>query len=171
MDKTTEDEFTESTIGMTAVDASRATPQDRLAWTRGHRLVERHHPVRDVTFKEDDWTARTRSAPSNSAIINTIAIAVILGDNRKIGKPKRGFAESPRAFSYRRKDGMKALFTPLRPRPLSRNHDTTGVSAARTTRRLSPGSPDRQRPAPHRPADPGPTRREGPIRAVDHISR
>ncbi len=38
---------------------------------------------------------------------------MILGDNRKIGKPKRGFAESLRAFSYRRKDGMKALFTPF----------------------------------------------------------
>ena len=70
-------------------------------------------------------------------------------------------AETLRAFSYRRKDGMKALFTPLRPRPLSRNHDTTGASVARTTRRLSPGSPDRQHAAPER--------REVPIRAVDHI--
>ena len=82
-----------------AVDARRATPQDRLAWTHGHGLVERHHPVRDVTFKEDDWTARTRYAPSDNAIINTIATAGILGDNRRIGKSKRGFAESLRAFT------------------------------------------------------------------------
>ncbi len=35
------------------------------------------------------------------------------GGNRRIGKSKRSFAESLRAFSYRRKDGMKALFTPI----------------------------------------------------------
>ncbi len=76
------------------VDASRATRQDRLAWTRGHQLVERYHHVRDVTFKEDDWTARTRSAPSDNAIMNTIAIAVILETTARSANRRRA---SPRA--------------------------------------------------------------------------
>ena len=42
-----------------SVDASHATPQDRLAWNRSHGLVESHHHIRDVTFKEGDCTART----------------------------------------------------------------------------------------------------------------
>ena len=72
-----------------AVDASRATPQDRLAWTRGHGLVECHNPVRDVTFKEDDWTARTRSAPSENAIMKALftplrPAAVQLGGPRPV---------------------------------------------------------------------------------------
>ncbi len=89
--------------------------------------TQRHHttpeptvvsPVNNVlpgsyAFKEDDCTAYTRYAPSNSAIINTIATAVIRGDNRKIGKPNRSFVESLRAFSYRRKDILKVLFTPF----------------------------------------------------------
>ncbi len=58
MDKTTEDESTGSAFGMTSVDASRVTPQHRLAWTHGHGLVERHHPVRNVTFKENGYTVR-----------------------------------------------------------------------------------------------------------------
>ena len=52
MDKKTEKESIESAFGLTSTDAGRATPQDRLAWNRGHWLAESHHHVGDVTFKK-----------------------------------------------------------------------------------------------------------------------
>ncbi len=49
---------------MTSV--KRASPQQLLAWNRGHWVVESHHHVRDATFREDDSMLRTRPQTTRS---------------------------------------------------------------------------------------------------------
>ncbi len=51
---------------MTSVKAERASPQQLLAWNRGHWVVESHHHVRDATFREDDSMLRTRPQTTRS---------------------------------------------------------------------------------------------------------
>ncbi len=50
---------------MTSV--KRASPQQLLAWNRGHWVVESHHHVRDATFREDDSMLRTRPQTTRSS--------------------------------------------------------------------------------------------------------
>ena len=70
---------TEITYGITSVPEDRGTPENLLAWKRGHWSVEnRNHRVRDVNFGEDACLSRTMHAPNNGAICNCIALAIII---------------------------------------------------------------------------------------------
>ena len=70
----------EIAYGITSVPEERGTPENLLAWNRGHWSVEnRSHRARDVNFGEDACLSRTMHAPNNGAIFNCIALAIILG--------------------------------------------------------------------------------------------
>ena len=69
---------TEIAYGITSVPKDRGTPEKLLAWNRGHWSIENNnHWVRDVNFKEDACLSRTMHGPSNGAICNNIALAII----------------------------------------------------------------------------------------------
>ena len=70
---------TEIAYGITSVPKDRGTPENLLAWNRGHWSVEnRNHRARDVNFREDACVGHTTHGPSNGAICNNIALAIIL---------------------------------------------------------------------------------------------
>ena len=70
---------TEIAYGITSVPKDRGTPENLLAWNRGHWSVEnRSHWARDVNFREDACVGHTTHGPSNGAICNNIALAIIL---------------------------------------------------------------------------------------------
>lgn len=98
---------TEHVYGFTSVPAQRATPQQLLAWNRGHWAVEVNHHIRDTTFAEDACLARTRFAPVNNAICTNIALAIILH--------RTGFdsiAAATRHFAFRHQAALDALLQP-----------------------------------------------------------
>ena len=75
----TGEKSTEIVYGITSVPANRGTPENLLAWNRGHWSVENlNHRVRDVNFGEDACLSRTTHAPTNGALCNCIALALIL---------------------------------------------------------------------------------------------
>ena len=64
------------------MDAQRGSPEQLLAWNRGHWSVEaKNHYIRDTTFGEDACRSRVRSAPANNAICANIALAIIFHRN------------------------------------------------------------------------------------------
>ncbi len=102
----------EHAYGMTSVAADRASPQQLLTWNRGHWVVESHHPIRDTTFREDDSMLRARNAPANNAIINTLAIAVIIHNQRKLPQPFHSFADARHHYADKRKQVLHAVTRP-----------------------------------------------------------
>ena len=92
----TGEKSTEIVYGITSVPADRGTPENLLAWNRGHWSVENlNHRVRDVNFGEDACLSRTTHAPTNGALCNCIALALILRRSRKIAETRRHFAMHP----------------------------------------------------------------------------
>ena len=88
----------EVAYGITSLGAEHATPEQLLKWNRGHWAVESHHHVRDVSMNEDASRAWANHAPSNNAILNNVALAVIRrtfpGDN--VPKAHRAFQMNPK---------------------------------------------------------------------------
>ena len=101
---------TEHAYGMTSVEE--ASPRQLLEWNRGHWVVESHHYIRDATFLEDNSMLRSGNAPANNAIINMIAIAVIIQNKRKLPKPFNSFADMRHHYADSRKQALRALARP-----------------------------------------------------------
>ena len=96
---------TEIAYGITSVPKDRGTPENLLAWNRGHWSVEnRNHRARDVNFREDACVGHTTHGPSNGAICNNIALAIILSRGPKI-------AETRRDFNLHRHKAIKAVLS------------------------------------------------------------
>ncbi len=100
-------------------DLGRGRP--RLAATGTRREprslgVERPHPIRDATFREDDSRLRARNAPANHAILHTLALAVILHHPRKLPQPFPSFADA-HPYADPRKPVLHAVTRPAGPRP------------------------------------------------------
>ena len=87
--------------------AQRATPQQLLAWNRGHWSVEVNHHIRDTTFAEDACLARTQFAPANNATCTNLALALIIHKT-----PFDSFASATRHFALQREDAFTALLSP-----------------------------------------------------------
>ena len=97
---------TEIAYGITSVPKDRGTPENLLAWNRGHWSVEnRNHRARDVNFKEDVCLSRTMHAPNNGAICHCIALAIIFRRSPNI-------AETIRHFNLQRHEAIKAVLSP-----------------------------------------------------------
>ena len=101
------DTTTEHVYGITSVPAHRATPEQLLAWNRGHWAVEVNHHVRDTTFAEDACLARTGFAPVNNATCTNIVLAIILHKTRF-----DSIAAATRHFAFRHREALDALLQP-----------------------------------------------------------
>lgn len=97
----------EYAYGITSAPASRATPEQLLAYNRGHWSIEVNHLVRDKTFGEDACLARTRFAPANNATCTNLALAIIIHQTSF-----DSFASATRHFALQRKDALTALLSP-----------------------------------------------------------
>lgn len=65
---------------ISSLDVRRHTPDEFLAWSRGHWGIEnRLHYVRDVTMGEDACRVRTHSAPQVLAGVRNAVIALARG--------------------------------------------------------------------------------------------
>ncbi len=149
----------EHAYGMTSVAADRASPQPLLAWNRGHWVVESHHPIRDTTFREDDSMLRARNAPANHAILNTLALAVIIHNQRKLPQPFHSFADARHHYADKRAQAgparcHKTRLTTLTPRPKPHvskpGHPTRPASRSPRIRRNGPLAPKSAPPPGHR---------------------
>lgn len=98
---------TETVYGVTSVAADEADAKQLLAWNRGHWSVESNHHKRDRTFAEDDSLTRTNNGPSNRAMCNNIALALIITQNRFDSVP-----HALRHFNLHRKEAFDALLSP-----------------------------------------------------------
>ena len=97
---------TEIAYGITSVPKDRGTPENLLAWNRGHWSIENNnHRVRDVNFKEDACLSRTMHAPNIGAICNCFALAIIIRRSPNI-------AETNRHFALHRHEAVKAVLSP-----------------------------------------------------------
>ena len=68
----------EYAYGLTSLSPDQAGPERLLALNRGHWTVEnQNHRHRDTTFAEDACLMRTRHGPSNNAVLNNMALAII----------------------------------------------------------------------------------------------
>ena len=98
----------EYAYGITSLAANSATPQQLLAWNRGHWAIEsKNHHRRDKTLCEDACTARSGLAPANRATCNNIVLALILHQRRWDNA-----AQALRYFTLRRSEAFKALLAP-----------------------------------------------------------
>ena len=89
---------------MTSVSKERASPEQLLAWNRGHWSVENLvHRTRDHVFKEDDGLARVGHAPTHRALCNTSALAVIIADGRS------EFTAATRPYGLHRQEAFNAV--------------------------------------------------------------
>ncbi len=147
---------TEHAYGMTSVAVDRASPQQVLAWNRGHWVVESHHHIRDATFREDDSKLRARNAPANHAILNTLALAVILPNPRKLPQSFHRFADARHPYAEKRTQVLHAVTRPGGPRAHSdRNRkyrawppNPAGLSLAPDPPKRTPRAPIRAAPGP-----------------------
>ncbi len=99
---------TETIYGITSVAAERADAEQLLRWDRGHWTVENsNHHIRDRTFQEDACLTRTGHGPSNRAMCNNIALALIFNQSRFESVP-----QALRHFNLNRKEAFAALFSP-----------------------------------------------------------
>lgn len=74
----TDEESIEVAYGMTGLEPEQADAERQLALNRGHWVVEnRNHRPRDATFGEDACLIHTGHGPSNNAILNQTALAII----------------------------------------------------------------------------------------------
>ena len=98
---------TETVYAITSVTPDRASPEQLLAWNRGHWAVENaNHYRRDASLGEDASRIRARHAPANNATLNNIALAIVF---------HRGFRHVPEAnlhFMMRREDALDAILSP-----------------------------------------------------------
>ena len=80
-------------INIISVPEDRVTPENLLAWNRGHWSVEnRNYRVRGVNFGKNTCLSRMMHAPFNGAICNCIALAIILKRHPNIAETRRHFA-------------------------------------------------------------------------------
>ena len=99
-------ESRELAYGITSVPEERGSPEQLLAWNRGHWAVEnQNHRTRDVHFAEDACLARKAHAPVNNALCNCIALAIILRRGKSV-------AEATRHFALHRNDALDAVLLP-----------------------------------------------------------
>lgn len=99
---------TEIAYGITSVGAERADAQQLLEWNRGHWAVENsNHHIRDRTFLEDASLIRTGNGPSNQAMCNNIALALIFHRDRFDSVP-----QAQRHFNLNRNEAFEALLSP-----------------------------------------------------------
>ena len=99
---------TEVMFGITSVGAERADAQQLLKWNRGHWSVENlNHHIRDRTFLEDACLTRTSNGPSNRAMCNNIALALIFHHSSLESVP-----QALRHFNLNRKEAFAAVFSP-----------------------------------------------------------
>ena len=97
---------TEIAYGINSVPKNWGTPENLLAWNRGHWSVEnRNHRVRDVNFGENVCLSRTMHAPINGAVCNCITLAIIL-------KRRPNFAETRCHFAPHRREAIDAVLSP-----------------------------------------------------------
>ena len=98
----------EYACGITSLAAASATPQQLLAWNRGHWAIEtKNHHRRDKTLCEDACMAHRGLAPANRATCNNIVLAQILHHRRWDNA-----AQALRYFTLRRSEAFRALLTP-----------------------------------------------------------
>ena len=98
----------EYAYGITSLAAASATPQQLLAWNRGHWAIESKNPHRrDRTLCEDACMARSGFSPANRATCNNIVLALILHHRRWDNA-----AQALRYFTLRRSEAFKALLAP-----------------------------------------------------------
>jgi predicted transposase YbfD/YdcC len=64
-------------LGVTSLDATRASPETMAALVRGQRAIESLHWVRDTLYQEDHSTVRTRSGPRVMAALRNLAIGAL----------------------------------------------------------------------------------------------
>ena len=96
---------TEIAYGITSVPDDRGTPENLLAWNRGHWSVEnRNHRVRDANFGKDACVSHTMHAPINGAICNCIALATVFRRSPDI-------AETIRHFNLHRHEAINAVLS------------------------------------------------------------
>ena len=94
--------------GITSVSCAEASPQQLLAWNRGHWAVEsKNHQRRDKTLEEDACLARSGLAPANRATCNNIVLALILHRRRWDNA-----AAALRYFTLHRTAAFEALLAP-----------------------------------------------------------
>jgi len=83
--------------GLTSRPPNRASPEELLAFARGHWSIEnRLHWVRDVTFDEDRCRVRTGHAAQMLACLRNLAISLLrLAGARNIAAARRELAACP----------------------------------------------------------------------------
>ena len=103
----TDETSVEVTYGMTSLPPDRAEAERLLALNRGHWTIEnRNHLHRDTTFGEDACLMHTGHGPSNNAIVNLTALAIIF---------HRGFRHVQAAvqhFAMDRRQAFRAVTGP-----------------------------------------------------------
>jgi predicted transposase YbfD/YdcC len=64
-------------LGVTSLDATRASPQAIASLVRGHWRIEALHHIRDTLYREDNSTVRTRSGPRAMATLRNLAVGAL----------------------------------------------------------------------------------------------
>jgi predicted transposase YbfD/YdcC len=64
-------------LGVTSLDATRASPQAIAGLVRGQWAIESHHWLRDTLYREDNSTVRTRSGPRAMATFRNLAVGAL----------------------------------------------------------------------------------------------
>ena len=87
----------EAVLYLTSLAPDDATPEDLLAFVRGHWQVERAHWLRDVIWKEDKSLIRTGNAPQVwSALTNLVITLFRIHGVTSFTKETRRIAQDPR---------------------------------------------------------------------------
>ena len=93
--------------GITSLSPEQADAKRLLALNRGHWTIENgNHRYRDTTFAEDACLMHTRHGPSNNAILNNMALAVIFHRGSK------HVAAAVQEFAMDRSQSLRALTEP-----------------------------------------------------------
>jgi hypothetical protein len=64
-------------LGVTSLDATRASPAALAGLVRGQRTIESLHWLRDTLYREDQSQVRTRSGPRAMAALRNLAIGAL----------------------------------------------------------------------------------------------
>lgn len=64
-------------LGVTSLDATRASPQAIASLVRGQWAIESLHWLRDTLYREDNSTVRTRSGPRAMATLRNLAVGAL----------------------------------------------------------------------------------------------
>ena len=104
---TTGVDSSEVAYGITSLSPESADAQRLLALNRGHWTVENlNHRFRDTTFAEDACLMHTGHGPSNNAILNNTALAVIFH------RGSNSVAAAVQEFAMDRSQAIRALTEP-----------------------------------------------------------